>query len=56
MIMAGDNQSTTPGHGATQGINNEFTVFADVLPGHEKALRETITKWGHDPNLSLIHI
>ena len=42
--------------GAKHGLNNEFTVFADVKPGHEKAIRETIEKWGRDPKkLERIH-
>jgi hypothetical protein len=37
--------------GLRQGVNGEFSVFLDVIPGHEKALRETLEKYARDPNL-----
>jgi len=42
--------------GIRQGVNSEFTVFANVKPGHEQAIRDTIEKWSRDPKkLERIH-
>jgi hypothetical protein len=50
MTEQGTATAKTPRPGARQGATNEFTAFADVKPGHEEAIRETIAKWARDPN------
>src|SRR5581483_7914370 len=35
--------------GLRSGVATEFTVFTNVLPGHEQAARETIERATHDP-------
>jgi len=35
--------------GLKSGVMSEFTVYANVKPGHEKAVREEIERATHDP-------
>jgi hypothetical protein len=35
--------------GLKSGVATEFTVYTNVLPGHEKAVREAIERATHDP-------
>jgi hypothetical protein len=35
--------------GMKAGVMTEFTVYTNVKPGHEKAVRETIVNAGNDP-------
>src|SRR5258706_6321551 len=35
--------------GLSTGVITEFTVFTNVKPGHEKAVRETLERSTHDP-------
>jgi hypothetical protein len=35
--------------GLKAGVITEFTVYTNVKPGHEKAVRETIERTTHDP-------
>ncbi len=35
--------------GLKSGVRTEFTIFANVKPGHEKAVRETLQQYGSHP-------
>jgi hypothetical protein len=36
--------------GLKDGVRTEFTIFANVKPGHEQVVRETIERGQRDPN------
>ncbi len=47
--MMADQSATAVRPGASQGVNHELSMFADVIPGQEDVLRETIAKLQNDP-------
>jgi hypothetical protein len=48
--MATPTQATPKRPGLKDGVRTEFTIIANVKPGHEQAVRETIEQGQHDPN------
>jgi len=48
--MATPTQATPKRPGLKDGVRTEFTIIANVKPGHEQIVRETIERGHRDPN------